>query len=225
MSFGSYRSRQQSAAVDTQRERAEQGLQNTLAFEQQQLAQREAERIRAEKKAKQAAEFITLLNLVSAYAASGDSQALSRGLIDFSLLKALETGLGFEEGGYTGDNGTSQISGVVHGQEYVVRADDVKRFGLTGKGGDEFGEAMSDYFYSPLQQNLYDAQAKNFKKGMTVVNRFASLENEVKEMRKAFQAMPQKDYDLVQMTDYFVEISKRVTQNKLTNVSKQRKRL
>jgi hypothetical protein len=37
--------------------------------------------------------------------------------------------------------------------------------------------------------------------------------------------MPQKDFDLVQMTDYFVEISKRVTQNRLTNVSKQRKRL
>ena len=216
---------QQSAAVDTQRERAEQGLKSTLAFEQQELADREAERIRAEKKAKQAAEFITLLNLVSAYAASGDSNALARGLIDFSLLKALETGLGFEEGGYTGDNGTKDIAGVVHGQEYVVRAEDVKRFGLTGKGGDEFGEAMSDYFYSPLQQNLYDAQANNFKKGMTVVNKFASLENEVKEMRKAFQSMPQKDYDLVQMTDYFVEISKRVTQNKLTNVSKQRKRL
>jgi Tfp pilus assembly protein PilF len=113
----------------------------------------------------------------------------------------------------------------VHGQEYVVTADDVKKYGLTGRGGDEFGEAMSDYFYSPLQQNLYGSQADNFKKGMTVVNRFASLENEVREMRKAFQSMPQKDYDLLQMTDYFVEISKRVTQNRLTNVSKQRKRL
>jgi len=214
---------QQAEAVETQRARAEQGLENTLAFEQQQLAQREAERIRAEQKAKQAAEFITLLNLVSSYAASGDTNALARGLVDFSLLKALETG--FEEGGYTGDNGTSQVSGVVHGQEFVVTADDVKKYGLTGKGGDEFGEAMSDYFYSPLQQNLYGSQADNFKKGMTVVNRFASLENEVREMRKAFQSMPQKDYDLLQMTDYFVEISKRVTQNRLTNVSKQRKRL
>lgn len=214
---------QQAEAVETQRQRAEQGLENTLAFEQQQLAQREAERIRAEQKAKQAAEFITLLNLVSSYAASGDTNALARGLVDFSLLKALETG--FEEGGYTGDNGKQQISGVVHGQEFVVTADDVKKYGLTGKAGDEFGEAMSDYFYSPLQQNLYGSQADNFKKGMTVVNRFASLENEVREMRKAFQSMPQKDYDLLQMTDYFVEISKRVTQNRLTNVSKQRKRL
>jgi hypothetical protein len=119
---------QQAEAVDTQRQRAEQGLENTLAFEQQQLAQREAERIRAEQKAKQAAEFITLLNLVSSYAASGDTNALARGLVDFSLLKALETG--FEEGGYTGDNGTSQVSGVVHGQEYVVTADDVKNMAL-----------------------------------------------------------------------------------------------
>ena len=216
---------QQAQAVETQRERAEQGLDDTLAFEQKKLAEREADRIRAEKKAKQAAEFITLLNLVSSYASSGDTNALARGLVDFSLLKALETGLGFEEGGYTGDNGTKQISGVVHGQEYVVKADDVKRFGLTGKGGDEFGEAMSDYFYSPLQQNLYDAQANTFKSGVSVSNSFASLENEVKEMRRAFQSMPQKDFDLLQMTDYFVEISKRVTQNRMTNVSKQRKRL
>lgn len=216
---------QQADAVETQRQRAEQGLDDTLAFEQKKLAEREADRIRAEKKAKQAAEFITLLNLVSSYASSGDTNALARALVDFSLLKALETGLGFEEGGYTGDNGTSQISGVVHGQEYVVKADDVKRFGLSGKGGDEFGEAMSDYFYSPLQQNLYDAQANTFKSGVSVSNSFASLENEVKEMRRAFQSMPQKDFDLLQMTDYFVEISKRVTQNRMTNVSKQRKRL
>ncbi len=214
----------QAAAVEAQRERAEQGLSNTLKFEQEQLAQREAERIRAEKKATQAAEFIALLNLVSAYAASGDSQALSRGLIDFSLLKALEAG--FEEGGYTGDKGTSDIAGVVHGREFVVTADDVKRFGLAGKSGSEFGEAMSDYFYSPLQQNLYNGQANNFAKGMNGrPNDFARLEDEMRAMRRAIQSVPKNDFDILQMTDYFVDIAKRVTSNRMTNVSKQRKRL
>ena len=214
----------QAAAVETQRKRAEDGLSNTLKFEQEQLAQREAERVRAEKKAKQAAEFIALLNLVSSYAASGDSNALARGLVDFSLLKALEAG--FEEGGYTGDNGKSQIAGVVHGQEFVVTADDVKKYGLAGKSGGDFGEAMSDYFYSPLQQNLYNGQSDTFKSGMSGrPNDFARLEDEMRAMRRAFQSMPKNDFDILQMTDYFVDIAKRVTSNRMTNVSKQRKRL
>ena len=214
----------QADAVETQRKRAEDGLSNTLKFEQEQLAQREAERIRAEKKAKQAAEFVTLLNLVSAYAAGGDANALARGLVDFSLLKALEAG--FEEGGYTGDNGTSEIAGVVHGKEFVVTADDVKRYGLAGKSGGDFGEAMSDYFYSPLQQNLYNGQADNFKSGMSGrPNDFTRLEDEMRAMRRAFQAVPKNDFDILQMTDYFVDISKRVTSNRMTKVSKQRKRL
>ena len=108
--------------------------------------------------------MLALFNLVSAYAASGDTNALAKGLVDFGILKALESGLGFEEGGYTGDNGKKQIAGVVHGQEYVVTAEDTKRFGLTGKSGSDFGEAMSDYFYSPLQQNLYPEQTDRFKK-------------------------------------------------------------
>jgi len=161
---------------------------------------------------------------VSAYAASGDSNALSRGLVDWSLLKALEAG--FEEGGYTGDKGTSDIAGVVHGREFVVTADDVKRFGLAGKSGSDFGEAMSDYFYSPLQQNLYNGQADNFSKGMSGrPNDFARLEDEMRAMRRAFQSVPKNDFDILQMTDYFVDIAKRVTSNRMTNVSKQRKRL
>lgn len=214
----------QAAAVETQRQRAEQGLSNTLAFEQEQLAQREAERIRAEKAAKQTAELLALFNLVSAYAASGDTNALAKGLVDWGILKALESG--FEEGGYTGDNGKKQIAGVVHGQEYVVTAEDTKRFGLVGKSGADFGEAMSDYFYSPLQQNLYPEQTDRFKKNVQNQNNQVSrLENEVREMRRAFERMPKNDFDMVQLTDHFVEISKRVTQNRMSKISKHKKRL
>lgn len=217
---------EQATAVETQRQRAEQGLSNTLDYEQKQLAEREAERIRAEKAAKQAAELLTLFNLVSAYAASGDTNALAKGLVDFSILKALETGLGFEEGGYTGDNGKKQIAGVVHGQEYVVTAEDTKRFGLTGKSGADFGEAMSDYFYSPLQKNMYPEQSERFKKNVqNQYNQVSRLENEVREMRRAFERMPKNDFDMVQLTDHFVEISKRVTQNRMSKISKHKKRL
>jgi len=214
----------QATAVETQRQRAEQGLSNTLAFEQEQLAQREAEKIRAEKAAKQTAEILALFNLVSAYAASGDSNALAKGLVDFSILKALESG--FEEGGYTSDVGKQQIAGVVHGQEYVVTAEDTKKYGLVGKSGADFGEAMSDYFYSPLQKNLYPEQSERFKKNVqNQYNQVSRLENEVREMRRAFERMPKNDFDMVQLTDHFVEISKRVTQNRMSKISKHKKRL
>lgn len=214
----------QADAVETQRQRAEQGLSNTLAFEQEQLAQREAERIRAEKAAKQAAELLTLFNLVSAYAASGDTNALAKGLVDFSILKALESG--FEEGGYTGDDGKKQIAGVVHGQEYVVTAEDTKKYGLVGRSGADFGEAMSDYFYSPLQQNMYPEQTDRFKKNVqNQSNQVSRLENEVREMRRAFERMPKNEFDMVRLTDHIVEISKRVTQNRMSKISKHKKRL
>jgi len=219
---------EQGDAVEEQKERAEKGLSNTLAFEQKQLAEREAEQIRAEKRAKNAAEVMALYNLVSAHAMSGDKNALTRGLIDWSILKALSEALdtGFEEGGWTGDYGTKQVAGVVHGKEYVVTASDVAKYGLAGKSGAEFGEAMSDYFYSPLQQNLYPSQNANFKKGLNNQQKtYASLENEVKAMRKAFEDSKNNDFDILQMTDYFVEISKRVTNNRMTKVNKQRKRL
>ena len=220
--------KEQEQAVEEQRERAEKGLTNTLDFEQKELAEREAEQIRAEKRAKNAAEVMALYNLVSAHAMSGDKNALTRGLIDWSILKALSEALdtGFEEGGWTGDYGTKQVAGVVHGKEYVVTASDVAKYGLAGKSGSEFGEAMSDYFYSPLQQNLYPNQNANFRKGLANQQKtYESLENEVKAMRVAFENSKNTDYDILRMTDYFVEISKRVTNNRMTTVNKQRKRL
>ena len=62
--------------------------------------------------------------------------------------------------GYTGDVGRKQVAGFVHGQEYVMTADDTKKYGLVGKTGGEFGEAISDYFptQTPTSINPYDEQ-------------------------------------------------------------------
>lgn len=218
----------QANEVELQRERAEKGLSNTLKFEQEQLAKREAERLRAEKKAEQAAKLQTLFNLVSAYAKSGDTNALQRGLVDFALLEALGAGLeaGFEEGGYTGDNGKKQVAGVVHGQEYVVRAEDTKRFGLVGKSGKQFGEAMSDYFaYSPLLYNPYNEQREQFIRGNYQKDNSNKLYEEVRAMRQAFENIKSNDYDMVEMTDNFVKIAHKVTNKRMTTINKTRKRL
>src|SRR5690606_35816502 len=37
---------------------------------------------------------------------------------------------GFKSGGYTGNYGTSEVAGVVHGKEYVLNAEATKRVGV-----------------------------------------------------------------------------------------------
>ena len=221
---------EQTKAVETQQQRAQDGLANTLKFEKDELAKREGEKIKAEQKAKNAAKILALYSLVSAYAQSGDSQALQRGLIDFALLTALESAFtGFEEGGFTGsDSSNKKVKGVVHANEYVVTQSDVDKFGLRDKSGSQFGEAMSDYFnQSPLLLNTYDEQNTQFSNGIKHTNQvdFSRLEHEVRAMRQAFQNQQKNDFDIEHMTDYFVDIAKRVTQNRMTTVTKVRKRL
>ena len=222
---------QQAEAVETQRERAEQGLTNTLKFEQEQLAKREADRIRAEQNAKNAAKILTLFNLVSAYAQSGDTNALQRGLVDFGLLTALESALrGFETGGYTGSDARNDtVKGVVHANEFVLTAEQTKKYGLTNKSAGEFGEAMSDYFneQSPLLNDTYKQQNERFKSQLNVskFTDFSTLEAEVRAMRQTLQNQPKNDFDVERMTDYFVDIAKRVTKNRMTTITKARKRL
>lgn len=219
---------EQAEAVERQQERAEKGLTNTLAFEKQQLAERERERLEAERRQKQALEFQTLLNLVSAYARSGDANALQRGLVDFGILKGLEL-IGFKEGGYTGDHATDQIAGVTHGQEFVVRAEDTKKFGLVGKSGDQFGDTISDYFgdQSVLLTNPLEAQKNAFRTQMMDNDgqNINDLRTEIRDVRKAIEKMPKNDFDVLRMTDYFVEIANKVTSKRMTTVQKVRKKL
>ena len=204
---------EQQKAVETQQQRAQDGLTNTLKFEKDELAKREGEKIRAEQKAKNAAKILALYSLVSAYAQSGDANALQRGLVDFALLPALESAFdGFEDGGFTGsDSSNKKEKGVVHANEYVVTQSDVDKFGLRDKSGSEFGESMSDYFnaLSPLLLNTYDQQNTQFSNGTKHTNQvdFSRLEHEVRAMRQAFQNQQRNDFDIENMTDYFVDIA------------------
>ena len=103
----------------------------------------------------------------------------------------------------------------MHGQEYVVRAEDTKRFGLVGKSGKQFGEAMSDYFaYSPLLYNPYNEQREQFIRGNYQKDNSNKLYEEVRAMRQAFENIKSNDYDMVEMTDNFVKIAHKVSQSR-----------
>ena len=143
-------------------------------------------------------------------------------------MKGLEL-IGFKDGGYTGDHATDQIAGVTHGREFVVTAEDTKKFGLVGKSGDQFGDTISDYFgdQSVLLTNPLEAQKNAFRTQMMDNDgqNINDLRNEIRDVRKAIEKMPKNDFDVLRMTDYFVEIANKVTSKRMTTVQKVRKKL
>lgn len=208
------------------RDRAANGLEANLAFEKQELAKRQLEQQQRQKEAEQAARLVTLFNLVAAYAQSGDTNALSRGLVDFALLTALSAG--FEEGGFTGsDSSNSTVKGLVHANEYVVTAKDTARFGLTGKSGDEFGEAMGDYFnpHSPTLQNLYNRQRDSFATATAtkvVVDTNKAVVSEIQELRKDMKSQPNFSAELVKFKREVYGMVIKEMKNQVTKITRQR---
>ena len=204
------------------RERAAKGLSANLAFEEQELAKRQAEQQRANKDAEQAARLLTLFNLVAAYAGSGDTNALARGLVDFSLLTALTAG--FEEGGFTGSDGSnSTVKGLVHANEYVVTAADTARFGLVGKTGGEFGSAMGDYFdpQSPVLTNPYQAQKEAFKQGVKQTSGGNSeMVNELKAIKTHLAKQPNIGIAIEEVYENVYRMIKKESKSNLTKISK-----
>jgi hypothetical protein len=173
-----------------------------------------------------------LFNLISAYAQNGDKNALQRGLVDFGILTTLETALGegFETGGFTGsDSSNKTVKGVVHANEYVVTAEDTKRFGLVGKSGDQFGEAMTDYFseQTPVLKNNFGHQSDRFNemKKTPVFNEFSQMNAELREIKKTLLNQQKNEFDVIRLTDHIIEISNKVTNKRMTTVQKVKKRL
>ena len=168
---------EQEANLTRAQDRAAKGLQTNLAFEEQELAKRQSENLKRQKEAKQAAKFLTLLNLVSSYAASGDKNALARGLVDFSILTALEASFG---GLYEGTEDTGTVANPLDakgGRLYTLHDNErvVPKFlndQLSGMSNKDMvynallGSQLGDYYnpQSPITQNHYKAQKEAFNR-------------------------------------------------------------
>ena len=191
---------EQEANLTRARDRAAKGLETNLAFEEQELAKRQSENLKRQKEAKQAAKFLTLLNLVSSYAANNDKNALARGLVDFSILTALEASFG---GLYEGTEDTGTVANPLDakgGRLYTLHDNErvVPKFlndqlsGMTNKDmvyNALLGSQLGDYYnpQSPITQNHYKAQKEAFNRDIKttkagnseVVNAIKNLENKI----------------------------------------------
>ena len=198
---------QQSDNLSNARDRAAKGLSANIAFEEKELAARQAEQQRRQKEAEQAAKLLTLFNLVSAYAQNGDQNALFRGLADFSILTAFEAGIdGFYDG--TEDTGTAGQGmdsnggrlAILHNNERVVTK--AQNMRLNGMSNDDLvhnaliGEQMGDYLnpQSIAAQNLFKQQKSDFVSSMTssstAPNPMANVENTLVSIQRQLAAQP-----------------------------------
>lgn len=69
---------------------------------------------------------------------------------------ANEATAGFKTGGYTGDSGTDEVAGVVHGQEYVLNADATRQNRDVLEWANKTNRPIAEYFRShSIEQKTY----------------------------------------------------------------------
>ncbi len=216
---------------NAQRLRAEQGLSNTLAFEEERLQglrearEREAKRIARLKKAE------IFRNLFAGYAQSEENPAtaLAKATRDFALGESFAAVFsGFRHGGYTGDGGEGQVAGVTHGKEFVFTADKTAKyrdqFEAIHKGEDP-SRVFQDRFLMKMDQGELQrldsasdglAMARIGHSDRVAANAMKGLAAEVKSVKQVLQKRPTS-------TGYFEgadEFVKKVTSNGATRTTR-----
>jgi hypothetical protein len=230
---------QQQSNLDRANERAANGLEANIAFEEQKLAEKQAEQIKRQKEAKIAAEAVALLNLVSAYAQSGDKNALQKGLTDWGILKGLSAIL---EGFYDGTEDTGTVSNgidskggrlaILHNNERVVTKAQNKLLG--GMSNEQLvqnallGSQMSDYLptQNAISQNLFDKQKADFGSSMKAQNVTDSNDLVVKELQqlnKRLSAQPNIGIEIEKVYGNVYDMIK--TETKTGMIKRGKKRL
>jgi len=185
--------------VSLQQSRAEQGLENQLAFEKEQLAKAELERARlAEKRAKQeeaAALAQAFLNAFAARSKDNPDTAAAKALTDVIIAKALsETVAGaFAEGveDFQGKGTGTSDSNLIrfsHGESVVTAKGTKDNQGLVTamNNGDVGSWFANNMMLSPLSSE------KNY-------DSFGILANEIKEIKQAIKNRPTSQTNLDNM--------------------------
>ena len=175
-------------SLSVQENLAAKGLENTLAFEQEQLAKNTLKQIENEKKAANVKEAIRLgelfLTLKEAEAKSkeGVEGSTARALAGVAESKAITSALkaaaerftpdnGFSEGGYTGDGGKYDAAGIVHKGEFVIDKETTQSLGLRGADMNDFGGIMSMH-----EMNKSDRVTQDKDGNFNIIKAIKSLE-------------------------------------------------
>lgn len=207
----------QNELTDEQRRRAEEGLTNTLAFEQRELGKREAELVRRQKRQERLEKIKALYSSYNNYSSRGDENAIQKALRDFALLKAIEAT--FKEGGLTG------IDGVKTNRHGITTG---KRHNRNGRGGNlawhERGEGFfsrkevenmgHDNFYKIksmagqglIDENFFSRQRKEFVNSTNMIVTDPGLKDEIREVKRAIEKKPVPSWRMEEMANGMMKV-------------------
>jgi len=171
----------QKDSVQTQEDRARQGLANTLAFEQAMQAKREADLVRSQKKQERLEKVKALYTSYTNYSNKGDKNPIQKALRDFAILEAISASFG--DGGAADDVLKDKIphdgKGIIRGRSHRGRQGGIPVL-IEGKEGFFSGREMANLgktnFYKMkemaslgrVDSNFFTAQGRNFMQAVPV---------------------------------------------------------
>lgn len=202
----------QEELVDKQRDRAEAGLSNTLAFEQKEMAKREAELIQANKRLERIQKIKALYSSYTSNSSNPNvKNPLLKTLKDFAILEAIANS--FAVGGYTGDGGKYEPAGTVHKGEFVIDKETTSKLGLRGENMGGFKRKfMERSIWNSRKQNTglstetIATQRREFSKQVPIVSfDTTTLENEVRELKEWQMSQETQKVDIRTLVDGTLE--------------------
>lgn len=216
----------QQDAVDRQRDRAEKGLTNTLAFEQKELAKREAEVIKKQKRLDQIQKLQSYWNTYNANLNSlkegeDSNTAIVKTLKSIATIEAITASLAsFGDGGivedklpkdgiFRGPSHKSSKKGIpimVEGKEGIFSVNEMNNLGksnfyalkeLAGRG--------------KLDTNFFSGQKEDFTKAVVKFPSNKNLERGLKDVKRAIESKPSSSLDVVGLTNGMLKLVETTT--------------
>ena len=206
----------QQGVIDRQRQLAQDGAENSLAFEKEQLQKREAQLLEEQKRLERLEKIKALYASYQAYASSGDPQsALVNTIRDFAILEGIAGTFG--DGGLVadvlGDKGYDfkhmPSDGIFRGVSHNHASGGIPIL-VEGNEGifsqEEMGNLGRSNFYAikemagrgVLEDNFWDKQRNDFGPPVMMINGIGELTSEMREVKYEIKKIP-RDF---QMTDW-----------------------
>lgn len=219
----------QNELVDEQKRRAELGLTNTLAFEQKQMAEREAELIKQRKRQERLEKIKALWTSYNAYAEKEENpnQAIFKALRDFAILDAIAATFG--DGGLVSDKIPVDSWGITRGRSHNGRGGGIP---VLVEGGEGFFSAREvnnmgrDNFYrikqqaslGPLDTNMFSGQKETLLKTQPIfVNNDKKIINELRGVKSAIESKTEQTLAVPEVVDGILRFTETIkSKNKKT---------
>lgn len=218
----------QGELVDEQKRRAELGLTNTLAFEQKQLAEREAQLIKQRKRQERLEKIKALWTSYNAYAEKEENpnQAIFKAIRDFAILDAISATFG--DGGLVADKVPIDSYGITRGRSHNGRGGGIPVLVEGGEGffsGNEIKNLGRDNFYKikhaaslgPIDSNFFSGQKDMLMSTQPIfVNNDKKIINELREVKQAIESKPTQLVDVPSVVDGVLKFTETIQEKNKT---------